>query len=128
MFVVNPKFDEIQGIKTHNDVAELPQTDLAIIAIAAKFCPLTVKTLANEKGTRGFIILSAGFSEENTKTWLPVYDNWKKVNAEQQLNDSNSLLQTYKQLLTLKNEGVLFLFLQKTLHITINSNCIYIKH
>ena len=35
------------------------------MAIAAKFCPDTVEMLAKEKNTRGFIILSAGFSEEN---------------------------------------------------------------
>ncbi|MBI9068790.1 MAG: acetate--CoA ligase family protein [Salinivirgaceae bacterium] len=65
LYVVNPKLDEVQGIKSYRNTADLPQTDLAIIAIAAKFCVATVKTLANEKETGGFIILSAGFSEEN---------------------------------------------------------------
>ena len=65
LFTVNPKKDEIQGIKCFKSVNDLPQADLAIISIAAKDCEETVKILAREKGTRAFVILSAGFSEEN---------------------------------------------------------------
>lgn len=65
LFVTNPKESEIQGIPCFNDPVELPETDLAIIAIAARFIPDTVEVLAKEKNTRAFIILSAGFSEEN---------------------------------------------------------------
>ncbi|PKP02606.1 MAG: CoA ligase [Bacteroidetes bacterium HGW-Bacteroidetes-6] len=65
VYVVNPKEVEIQGVKCHADVRDLPQTDLAILAIAARFCPETVEILAREKGTKAFIILSAGFSEES---------------------------------------------------------------
>lgn len=65
LYVSNPKMEEVQGIKSFKDIKELPQVDCAIIAIAAKFCPMTVELLAKEKGTRAFIILSAGFSEEN---------------------------------------------------------------
>jgi acetyltransferase len=46
-------------------VDELPHTDMAILAIAAKYCPQTVEILARQKETRAFIIISAGFSEEN---------------------------------------------------------------
>lgn len=65
LFVVNPKEIEVQGIKSYQDVNLLPNVDLAIIAIAAKFIPETVEILANRKGTRAFIIISAGFSEES---------------------------------------------------------------
>lgn len=65
VFVVNPKMDEVQGVKSYRSVEELPQVDCAIIAVAAKFCVQTVDVLANQKETGGFIILSAGFSEEN---------------------------------------------------------------
>ncbi len=65
LYVANPKMDEVQGVPSYKDLKDLPQTDLAIIAIAAKFCPSTIKLLAEEKNTRAFIILSAGFSEEN---------------------------------------------------------------
>lgn len=64
-YVVNPKSDSVQGVKSYHTVEELPQVDCAIIAIAAKFCLHTVEVLAKEKGTRAFIILSAGFGEEN---------------------------------------------------------------
>ena len=62
--VVNPKEDEVQGIKAFHDVKELPPTDLAIIVVAAKYCPEYVEYLAAEKQVRAFIILSAGFGEE----------------------------------------------------------------
>jgi len=65
LYVSNPKEDKIQGIKSYRDLNDLPQTDLAILAIAAKYCPDTVDLLARQKGTRAFIILSAGFHEEN---------------------------------------------------------------
>ena len=62
--VVNPKEDEVQGIKAFHDAHELPPTDLAILVVAARFCPDYVELLAKEKGVRAFIIISAGFSEE----------------------------------------------------------------
>ena len=65
LHVVNKNEIEVQGIKAFRDVKEIPDVDLAIIAIAAKYCLEVVETLAKEKNTRAFIILSAGFSEEN---------------------------------------------------------------
>ena len=62
--VVNPKEDEIQGIKAFHDARELPPTELAILVIPAKMCPDNVELLAKEKGTKAFIIISAGFGEE----------------------------------------------------------------
>ncbi len=63
VFAVNPKSPEVQGVKCHADVRDLPQTDLAILAIPARFCVDTIETLVKEKGTRGIIVLSARFSE-----------------------------------------------------------------
>jgi acetate---CoA ligase (ADP-forming) len=65
IFIVNPKEETIQGLKCYRSLEDLPSTDLAILAIAARFCPDAVNYLANNKNTRGFIILSAGFGEEN---------------------------------------------------------------
>ena len=62
--IVNPKEDEVQGIKVFHDARELPPTELAVLVIPAKFCPDTVELLAKEKNTRAFIIISAGFGEE----------------------------------------------------------------
>jgi acetate---CoA ligase (ADP-forming) len=63
LFVVNPKETEVQGIPSYSSVEELPEVDLAILAVPAHFCPSIVETLAKTKQTRGFIIVSAGFSE-----------------------------------------------------------------
>ena len=62
--IVNPKEDEVQGIKVFHNARELPPTELAILVVAAKYCPEYVELLAKEKQTRAFIIISAGFSEE----------------------------------------------------------------
>ena len=62
--ILNPKEDEVQGIKAFHDMKELPPTDLAILVVAAKYCPDYVDYLATEKNVRAFIIISAGFSEE----------------------------------------------------------------
>jgi acyl-CoA synthetase (NDP forming) len=63
LYVVNPKQDKVQGIKTYRDIRDIPRTDLAILAIQAKYCLPAVEVLIKEKGTRAFIIISAGFSE-----------------------------------------------------------------
>ncbi len=65
LYVTNLKESEVQGIKSYADVADLPDAELAVIAIAARFVPDTVEVLAREKNTRAFIVLSAGFGEEN---------------------------------------------------------------
>jgi acetyltransferase len=65
LYVSNPKEDEIQGVKSYRNSSDLPQVDLAILAIAAKYIPDTVELLTQQKGTKAFIILSAGFSEES---------------------------------------------------------------
>jgi len=65
--IVNPKEDVVQGIKVYHSADELPDTELAILVVAAKFCPSYVETLARDKGVRAFIIISAGFGEETAQ-------------------------------------------------------------
>ena len=67
VYAVNPKETEVQGVKCYAKVEDLPQVECAILCIAAKFCAQTVDVLAKEKGCKGFIIISAGFSEENAE-------------------------------------------------------------
>jgi len=62
--IVNPKEDQVQGISVFHDVKDIPQTDLAILVVAAKYCPDYVDYLCAEKGVRAYIIISAGFGEE----------------------------------------------------------------
>jgi acetyltransferase len=61
---VNPKETEVQGVAAFADVKDIPDTDLAILAIPAALCPDAVEMLAAEKQVKAFIILSAGFGEE----------------------------------------------------------------
>lgn len=82
--VVNPKEDEIQGIKAFHDAKDVPPTDLAILVIPAKFCPDTVNTLAATKNTKAFIIISAGFGEETHEGLLleeQILDTCEKYGA-----------------------------------------------
>ena len=62
--IINPKEDEVQGIKVFHDASEIPPTDLAVLVIPAKMCPDCVELLASQKGVKAFIIISAGFGEE----------------------------------------------------------------
>ncbi len=84
LYVTNPKETEIQGIKCFQTLHELPDCDLAILAIAAKYCPDTVDFLAKNRKTRAFIILSAGFheeSEEGAKFEQKIVDTINSVNG-----------------------------------------------
>ncbi|MCK5781101.1 MAG: acetate--CoA ligase family protein [Flavobacteriales bacterium] len=82
IFVLNPKEKEVQGVKAYQDIESLPQSDLAIIAIAARFAIDTVESLLR-KGTKAFIIISAGFGEES--------DEGKKIEAKlSDLIDTNN--------------------------------------
>jgi len=64
LHIVNPKEDVVQGIPVCHNVEEIPDTDLAILVVAAKYCPDYVDYLAEHKNVRAFIIISAGFGEE----------------------------------------------------------------
>lgn len=65
LYVVNPKRKSVQGISAVAHVSELPKTDLAIFAIPASEILPAVQELVQDKGTKGFIIYSAGFGELN---------------------------------------------------------------
>ena len=70
LYVTNLKEDVVQGLASYRDPAGLPDVDLAIVAIAARFVPDVVELLAATKNTRAFIVLSAGFSEESMEGTL----------------------------------------------------------
>jgi acetyltransferase len=65
IIAVNPKETEVQGVKCYQNIIDIPNVDLAIIAISAKFTLETIKILTQQKNTKGFIIFSAGFSEKD---------------------------------------------------------------
>ena len=63
IYAVNPREDEIQGVRCFSDCLALPDVDLAIIAVAADKVEAAMSILAYQKNCRAFIILAAGFSE-----------------------------------------------------------------
>ncbi|MBN3035623.1 MAG: acetate--CoA ligase family protein [Bacteroidales bacterium] len=65
LYVVNHRDTDVQGLNPYKTVADLPETDLAVIAIPAAFVPEAVEMLAAEKKTRAFIIITAGFGEHS---------------------------------------------------------------
>ncbi len=81
MYVVNPKEDEVQGLKSYRNVGDLPPVDLAILAIPARLCIDAIQVLAHEKGARAFIVISAGFSEEGEEGTKLEKELVEKVNA-----------------------------------------------
>jgi len=64
LYVLNHGEDEVQGVKSYRELKDLPDTELAIIAVSSKYCKDIVQNLIQLKGTKAFIIISAGFSEE----------------------------------------------------------------
>lgn len=64
LWVVNQNETEVQGITSFSRAEDLPQVDLAVLAIPAVACPEVIRTLTSLKGTKAFIVISAGFSEE----------------------------------------------------------------
>lgn len=64
LYAVNAKETDVQGIRSYPSVDDVPEADLAIIAIPARSCPEVIDVLANKKNVRAFIVVSAGFGEE----------------------------------------------------------------
>lgn len=64
LYVVNARETDVQGVKSYPDVHDIPDTELAIIAIPGPSCPEVVDILAKQKHVKAFIVISAGFGEE----------------------------------------------------------------
>ncbi|MBU1570744.1 MAG: CoA-binding protein, partial [Proteobacteria bacterium] len=63
IYPINPKADEIRGIKAYPSVFDVPgEIDLAHMVIAGKFVPNAVED-CGKKGIKAIIINSAGFTE-----------------------------------------------------------------
>jgi len=63
LFAINPHESQVQGIPSFDNVSDLPDVDLAILAIPAKYCLQIITQLLEENNTKAFIIISAGFGE-----------------------------------------------------------------
>ena len=63
VYPINPKRDNVLGIRAYKSVAELPEApDLAVIVTPAKLVPMLVAECV-AAGVKGCIIISAGFKE-----------------------------------------------------------------
>ena len=63
IYPINPKADEIRGIKAYKSILDTPgQVDVAHMVIPAKFVPMAVED-CGKKGVKHIIINSGGFSE-----------------------------------------------------------------
>jgi acetyltransferase len=63
VYPVNPKREAVQGIQAYKDIPGLPHApDLAVICTPAGTVPALVRQ-CGEAGTRGVVIISAGFRE-----------------------------------------------------------------
>ncbi|MFQ6124776.1 MAG: acetate--CoA ligase family protein [Candidatus Heimdallarchaeota archaeon] len=67
LYAVNPNTQQILGRKTFSRVTDIPEEiDLGIIAVRASIVPLVMEDLA-DKGVRGVVVISSGFSEAGYK-------------------------------------------------------------
>ncbi len=63
LYFVNPNYQEILGMPCYPTVRDCPgKVDLAVVVVPARLVPEVVEQ-AGEKGVRGTVIISAGFSE-----------------------------------------------------------------
>ena len=63
VYPINPKADEIEGIKSYKSVLDVEgPIDAAIVTIPAKFVSATVDE-CGKKGVKGLLIITSGFSE-----------------------------------------------------------------
>ena len=63
LFPVNPKADEILGLRTYRSVTEIPDpVALAVIVIPYRFVPAVLEE-CGQKGVQAAVVISAGFRE-----------------------------------------------------------------
>ncbi len=63
VYPINPKYDEILGLKCYANVLDVPgNVDLAVIAVPARIVPKVVEQ-CGRKGVKAVVIVSGGFKE-----------------------------------------------------------------
>ncbi|MBN2478318.1 CoA-binding protein [Candidatus Micrarchaeota archaeon] len=81
IYPVNPKYDEIMGLKCYSDVLKIKgKVESAVIATPAKTVP-SILEQCGKKGIKGVIVLSGGFAESgNTELEEKLKSTAKKYN------------------------------------------------
>lgn len=63
IYPVNPKYDEIEGIRCYARIADLPETpDVAVMVVPAREVPAALEA-CGRKGIRAAVVISSGFEE-----------------------------------------------------------------
>src|SRR5690242_13097286 len=63
LYPVNPRYREVAGVRCYPAISALPETpDVAVVAVAAKRVPDTMRELA-ERGVPFAVVLSSGYAE-----------------------------------------------------------------
>ncbi len=67
LFPVNPKTEDVLGVKCYPDIKSVPETvDLVVIVVPSPIIPKILND-CGQKGVKGVIIISAGFKEVGSK-------------------------------------------------------------
>lgn len=83
IYALNPKPVNIEGVMHKKKLSEVPPCDLAVLAVPAEVCIEAAEYLS-DRGTRGFIVFSAGFGEagpEGAKREKRLVEIMKRSNA-----------------------------------------------
>ncbi|MCD6484447.1 MAG: acetate--CoA ligase [Candidatus Odinarchaeota archaeon] len=101
VYPVNPKADEILGLKCYKSVTEIPdEIDLAVIVLPSRIVPAVVEECA-KKGIKSIIVISAGFKEvggEGAKLEKQIVELSKKYNLAIQGPNCLGVIDTYTPL------------------------------
>jgi len=63
IYPVNPRYDEIEGLKCYDSILEIPgKVDIALIAVSASRL-ISIMNECIEKGVRNILLFSSGFAE-----------------------------------------------------------------
>ncbi len=82
IYPVNPKHEEIMGLKCYPSIKDLPETpDLVVIAIPAPKVPQVLRD-AGEKGVKATIIITGGFRETGTEEGRRLEEEIVKISRE----------------------------------------------
>ena len=65
VYPVNPRYDEIMGLKAYPSVSDLPESPDLVGIVVPYNRVLDVLKESHEKGTRAAVVISAGFSERD---------------------------------------------------------------
>ncbi len=82
IYPVNPKHEEIMGLRCYPSIKDLPETpDLVIIAIPAPKVPQVLRD-AGERGVKATIIITGGFRETGTEEGKRLEEEILKISRE----------------------------------------------